>query len=121
MALLNHPRIFSKSDVVKWRCDPKTLSPIKSVIMFFPHCCNIDFSTKIVRGFFSGFCTKYAHQFQIYSSSLSSPLQITFFTCQRIGSIISLLISDAGLAKNPRKRLGGYLLNMEGNSNLYKL
>src|SRR5437763_8030617 len=49
MALLKHPRIFSKSEVAKWRCDPKTLSPIKSVIIFFPHYCNVDFSTKIVR------------------------------------------------------------------------
>src|SRR6266480_6485876 len=105
MALLKRPRIFSKSDVAKWRCDPKTLSPIKSVIIFFPHCCNVDFSTKIVWNFISGFCTKYAHQFQIYLSSLSFPLQIMFFTCQRIGSIISLLIFGADLTKNPKKRL----------------
>jgi hypothetical protein len=68
----------------------------------------IDFSTKIVRDFFSGFYTKYAHQFQIYSLSSLFPSQITFNTCQRcqrIGSIISLLSSGAGLAKNPRKRL----------------
>src|SRR5437763_4350997 len=105
MALLKCSRIFSKSEVAKWRCDPKTLSSIKSVIIFFLHYCNVDFSTKIVQGFISGFCTKYAHQFQIYSSSLSSPLQITYFTYQRIGFIISLLISCASLAKNPKKRL----------------
>src|SRR6266498_1693015 len=109
MALLKHPKIFSKSEVAKWRCDPKILSPIKSVIIFFPHCYNVDFSTKIVQGFISGFCTKYAHQFQIYSLSLSSLLQIMFFTCQRIGFIISLLIFGAGLTKNPMKRLKNFV------------
>src|SRR5687768_9330765 len=105
MALLKRPRIFSKSDVAKWRCGSKTLLPIKSVIIFFPYCCNVDFRTKIVRGFFSGLCTKYAHQFQIYLLSLSFSLQITFNTYQRMGSMMSLLIFDAGLAKNLRKRL----------------
>ena len=118
MALLNRPRIFSKSDVTKWRCGPKTLSPIKSVIIFFPHCCKVDFSTKIDQGFFSGFCIKYffsgfcikyAHQFQIYSLRTSFPSQTIFFTCQRIGFIISLLISIVGLAKNPRKRLKNFV------------
>ena len=59
----------------------------------------------MVPGFLDGCHTRYATQYQKYLLSPSFPSEIIFFACHRIKFIIARLISVAGWALNPRKRL----------------